>query len=257
VRTPGGTRRYRPGDIDRLRKVKAAVDAGHRISHVAKMDAAELERFSGLGAKPHAGFDAALSALERFDSQELHRLTSLQLAALGPLRFAREFALPLSREIGDRWAKGSLSIGSEHLATGILHAMLGAALTPTAASRLGPKIIFATPPGERHELGLQSAALAAMGAGANPVYLGADVPIEDLLHAVEESKADVLALGLVALAGAAATRVLRALRGGLPDETRLWVGGAGAVDIKLPDAVELIGTLDDLEQRVALLGFES
>ena len=36
LRTSGGTRRYRAADLERLRLVKAAVDAGHRVGEVAK-----------------------------------------------------------------------------------------------------------------------------------------------------------------------------------------------------------------------------
>ncbi len=54
-----------------------------------------------------------------------------------------------------------------------------------------------------------------------------------------------------------ATRTLGALRGGMSDEVRLWLGGSGARDLELPPAVEYIGSLEDLEQQVALLGLES
>ena len=44
VRTPGGTRRYRAADLERLKLVKAAVDSGRRIGQVARLDLAELRR---------------------------------------------------------------------------------------------------------------------------------------------------------------------------------------------------------------------
>jgi len=46
ARTPGGTRRYSAADLERLRLLKAAVDAGHRIGDVARLDVAELSRRS-------------------------------------------------------------------------------------------------------------------------------------------------------------------------------------------------------------------
>ena len=44
LRTAGGTRRYRASELERLRLVKAAVDAGDRISVVARLDPVELAR---------------------------------------------------------------------------------------------------------------------------------------------------------------------------------------------------------------------
>ena len=257
LRTAGGTRRYRAADLERLRLVKAAVDAGHRIGVVASMDPADLERAAAPLDRPaRAGLEPILSALDRLDVEETQRLLALQFSAMGSVYFARELALPLVREIGERWAIKHMGIASEHLATSVLRSMLGSALTPTAVSRLGPTIVFATPTGERHEIGLLSAALTAIGAGANSIYLGAELPVEDLLGAVANTSAVVLALSLVSISGGPAKRTIAAIRGGLPDEILLWIGGPGASQVAIADGVERIGSLEDLEKRVALLGFE-
>jgi len=254
LRTPGGTRRYRASDLERLRLLKAAVDAGQRISQVAGLDHDELKRRATTPDAAHGSpLDGILSAVDQLLATEAQRLLSLQLSALGPVRFAREIALPLAREIGDRWADEQLGVASEHLATGVLRSMLGSALHPSATALLGPRIVFTTLSGERHELGLLMAALTAMGAGANPVYLGPDLPVEDMLGAVERADAAALAVSVVSNPEARENRAFGAIRGGLPAEVRLWVGGAGARSLKLPEGAELIEDLDDLEQSVALL----
>jgi DNA-binding transcriptional MerR regulator/methylmalonyl-CoA mutase cobalamin-binding subunit len=257
LRTPGGTRRYRAADLERLRLVKAAVDSGHRIGQVAKLDPAELEKRAAESPMPPADrLCEVVSALERLDGAEAQRLLSLQLSLLGPARFAREFADPLVREIGERWAADRLPIASEHLATGILRSMLGSVLQPTAASLLGPRIVFATPPCETHEIGLQMAALTALGAGANPIYLGAELPIQEIVDSVDRAGAAGVALSLVTIAPARAARAVQALREGLPDHVHVWIGGAAASALEPLDGVEHIDRLDSFEQRVALLGFE-
>jgi hypothetical protein len=101
------------------------------------------------------------------------------------------------------------------------------------------------------------AALTAMGAGANPVYLGAELPVEDLLSAVESSGAAALALSVVTLPSPQANRAISAIRGGLPNEVHLFIGGAAASGLEPLDGVERIENLEQLERRVALLGFES
>jgi len=257
LRTAGGTRRYRPEDLERLRLVKAAVDAGHRIGQVARLGLAELRERVAAPSAPSAGrLEEVLAALDRLDGAEAQRLLSLQLSALGAVRFAREFACPLIREIGDRWASDHLGIASEHLATGVLRAMLGSALQPSAASQRGPRVVFATPIGERHELGLQMAAVTALSAGASPVYLGAELPAADLVAAVETTGASALALSLVTAPAAPAARAVHAVRGLLPREVRVWLGGAGGTDFEPREGIEQIGSLEELEQRVALLCFE-
>jgi DNA-binding transcriptional MerR regulator len=254
LRTAGGTRRYSAANLERLRLVKAAVDAGHRIGKVAKLDVAELNRRSAVGEARSAGqLDEILAALDRLDDATSQRLLSFQLSTLGPSRFAREIAIPLVHEIGVRWANGEMGIAAEHLATGILRSLLGSALQQTASSILGPRVVFATPTGERHELGGLIAALTAFGAGANPLYLGIEVPVDDLLSAVEKAGAVALGLSLVTIPTSQATRTILALREGLADPIHLWIGGSGASVIKLPGGVEHVASLEDLEQRVALL----
>jgi len=257
LRTPGGTRRYRASDVDRLRLLKAVVDAGYRIGQIAQLDRAELERRAAAERAPSAaGLEGVLAAVRRLDADETQRLLSVQFAAMGPVRFARELAIPLAREIGDRWADGRLGIASEHLTTAVVRSLLGAALAPNAVSRLGPRIVFATLSGERHELGLQTAALTAMGAGANPIYLGAELPVEELSRAVEEVGASVLGLSVVMRPAEESLSGLAEIRSELPGSVRLWVGGAGSESLEAREGVERIDDLELLERRVALLGFE-
>lgn len=257
LRTPGGTRRYRAADLERLRAVKAAVDAGHRVGRVANLDLEALYRLTSENAPASdEHLERILRAIERLDGPEAQRLISLQLSALGPVRFARELAGPLLREIGDRWARDRLDIAAEHLASGVLRAMLGSALQPSVASMLGPKILFATIPGERHELGLQMAAVTALGAGGNPVYLGAELPIEELLAAVDLSGAAALALSCVSMPVAEVNRSITAIRAGMSRDVRLWVGGAVAAEVEPAAAVECLTSLQDLEHQVALLAID-
>jgi DNA-binding transcriptional MerR regulator len=257
VRTPGGTRRYRASDLERLRLLKAATDAGHRIGALAGLSNPELEQL-GIppGAAPRDRLEEIFAALDAFDGAEAQRLLALQLSALGALAFAREIAMPLAREIGERWAGQRMRIASEHLATAVLRSLLGSALQPSATALRGARIVFATLEGERHELGLLMAALTSMGAGANALYLGPEVPVEDLLYAVSRSGASALALSIVASPAGDATRRHAALRAGLPADVHLWVGGAGAGALTLPAGALHIESFEQLEQRVGLLDFE-
>lgn len=258
LRTPGGTRRYRASDLERLRLLKGAIESGHRIGTLAGLSNEELEQLaSPAEAGPPNRLDDILAALDELDGAEAQRLLGLQLSALGAIRFAREIAIPLVHEIGERWVGQRMRIASEHLATAVLRSMLGSALQPSASALRGARIVFATLAGERHELGVLMAALSSMGAGANPIYLGPEVPVEDLLHAVQRADAAALALSLVAAPASEVAGPLAALRAGLPAEVHLWVGGAGAASLPLPPGVERIESFEQLEQRVGLLDFES
>lgn len=261
VRTTGGTRRYRSSDLERLRLLKAAVDAGARIGDLASLSdealvaRCSLERKSAEAGSPSLG--ELITALRSLDAPEVHRRLAAHLASLGASQFAKVVATPLAIEIGRLWTAGELSIAAEHLATATLRTQLGSVLQASLISRLGPRVIFATPPGERHEVGLLMAAVVAMGAGANPIYLGTDVPVEDLVAAASVCSARAVALSLVSLEAGEARLVVDEIRDCLPDQVGVLLGGEGSHGLDLTAGVSRSESLEQLESHVALLVEES
>jgi len=250
-RTAGGSRRYRESHVRRLRLLRDAVEAGHPISELAALPDAELERrVEAARPPPPDPMGEIVAAVEGLDAAELDRLLAMHFAALGPRVFAREIALPMLHEIGRRWERGELSVAAEHLASAVARSTLGAALKHSAVAARGAPLVFATPAGERHELGTLVAALTAASAGARVVYLGADLPAEELHRAAETLGARAVALGIVTLDGGAEAEFVSGLRRRLPAEVEIWVGGPGGARQREAPGVVPIPDLDALERRV-------
>lgn len=253
LRTPKGTRRYRPADVERLQLLRGAVEAGHRIGAVAPLDDAALAALSQARATaPSAPLDRAIAAIERLDAAAAERVIADQLLVLGAVRFAREFAMPLLQAVGARWFEGRLCVAAEHMASALLRSLLGAALRPQPNGPAQPVVLFATLPDEKHELGLLVSALVAMGAGASPVFLGADMPPAELATAAALAKARALVLAVTNPAKGAG-QDLAATREALPDAVEVWLGGPSAARVPLPAGVALLATLEDLERQVRRL----
>lgn len=254
LRTDGGTRRYRASDLERLQLLKAAVDAGQRIGQIANLDTEALRDAASQESETPGNFlDPLFACLDALDASELQRLLGLQLSSLGPRRFVESVAVPLTVEIGEQWSRGELGIAAEHLATGVLRSLLGASLQPSATTISGPTVLFSTPTNENHELGILMGALTALGAGGNVIYLGPDLPTEELLRSVDVVDAAALALSIVTLSNETANRTVAAIRGGLPSRVHLWLGGNGASLVTPQPGVEIIQSFSALEQRVLLL----
>lgn len=256
VRTAGGTRRYREADVARLHLLRAAVEAGHPIGEIVNLSDRELKRRASSGqGEPTPPIQPVVEALDRLDWEEVDRVLSLQLAALGPRRFVRAVAAPLLREIGDRWEKKDLCVAAEHLASVIVRTLVGGALRPVAASLPAPPIVFTTLSGEPHEFGTLMAAVTAAGVGGNAVYLGPNLPVQEIAHAAQMLRARAVAIGVSSLSKREGDRALQALRCALSSQVEIWVGGAGSERLRLPGGVQMIADLDALERKVALLGF--
>lgn len=256
TRTPGGTRRYSEADVRRLRLLRDAIADGSRISDVASLDDAVLERLRDGNAtstppQPVQGLRETLLALGNFDGDRAKEIVSLQLAALGPSAFARHFVPPLMREIGDAWQRDSLCIASEHLGSAVIRSCLETALRSSASPADGPVILFATPPGENHELGLLVAAVVAQAAGARTLYLGADLPLDEIALAADRAGAQAVALSVVTLPETTARELVKTLRAQLSKDVDLWVGGRGATPAAT--GVSQLDSLDEFETRVGAL----
>jgi DNA-binding transcriptional MerR regulator/methylmalonyl-CoA mutase cobalamin-binding subunit len=254
LRTAGGTRRYRDADVARLRRLRAAVAAGHPIGEVAHASDEELQRRLDLvPTQPEPPLGPLLDAIERLDAAAAERLLATQLAVLGPPRFVRLVASPLLHEVGRRWETGSFCIASEHLASAILRSLLGAALRHTRAAAQAPPVLFTTLPGEQHELGALMAAVTAVDAGGHPVFLGGNLPVDEIAEAAESVGAAAVAVGVCRVNGGELGAALAALRAALPPHVELWLGGPGSAGLPRPPHVALVPDSDELERRIALL----
>ena len=229
-RSDGGTRLYSADDLERLTLLKRATDSGHRIGSIAHHSRAELvdlvddpksdaEKDASAAAR-----DRALDAIVRFDAAAAERALADSFAALGPTRFGLEVALPLLREVGDRWHAGELGEANEHLATTLVRNLLGVAIRSQPRAPDAFTLLTTTLPGEAHEPALLVAALLAIDAGHRAIHLGVDLPVEETARAAREAGADAVLLAFTSQQAANAG-ALRELASALPTSTEIWIGG--------------------------------
>jgi methanogenic corrinoid protein MtbC1 len=120
-------------------------------------------------------------------------------------------------------------VAQEHFASAFvrekLAEMIGELDTGVAP---GPEGVCAGAPGDQHELGLMACAVRLASAGWKVLYLGADVPMEDIRRIVDERRPALLCSSVVMRQDAGAFRAFaQRLRGAAPRETAVVIGGAG------------------------------
>jgi DNA-binding transcriptional MerR regulator/methylmalonyl-CoA mutase cobalamin-binding subunit len=233
-------RLYTDADIERLRLLHRALAHGHSIGRLAALsneDLRDLAGEPGASAAPsrdHAkstAVDAAAlaAALQRYDASAIDREMARLAAVLRPLDLLRDALMPALAQVGDDWHRRRASIAQEHLMSSTMRNILGSFLRVYARPNAQARLLFATPAGERHEIGTLGAALLAASSGLGVSYLGPDLPAEDLVESVRPAGAQVLVLGLTRMPAAHATeRQLRTVVRDLPPDVELWVGGRGA-----------------------------
>ncbi len=240
-RREGGVRTYGDDDVRKLRLLHGLVEAGFGIGRLAGRSERELRALADAGGRaqgrdvlPRPG-DAAVgavwSALERFDVDAAEAALERLAAVMPAETLCLEVAIPLLRKVGEGWSAGHLGIAQEHLLSGALRTLLGSLarlLRPPPASG-SRRVVLAGPEGEHHELGLSAASLLAAAARLSPVFLGANVPVRDVLDAVRWTRPIAVVIAAVSerTAPDPATAV-SAIARGVPRGVAVLVGGAKA-----------------------------
>ena len=236
-RSEGGQRLYSDLDIERLRKLRRLVDAGHAISRLAGLTLEQLDLMNGAElqpAKPGSEMDEvggrveeALGAAARFDSARFEAVLERAALSLGIPTFLDQVAAPALERIGHGWADGSVSVAQEHMATAGFRRVLGWLLRVNEVQGPARRLVVATPPSQVHELGALMVAVSAAAEGWKVTYLGPNMPVAELVRAAQETRADAVALSVVYPGGTDGLfAALRRPGEGLPPEIPLIVGGA-------------------------------
>ena len=119
------------------------------------------------------------------------------------------------------------------------------------------QIVFATLPGERHELGLLMAAVSCASRGFQTHYLGADLPAEDIARFARETGSSIIAISvMVQDERADPSQQLRALVEALEPGSAVWIGGSAAQRLDkdtLPASCVFVRDQMDLDRRLDML----
>ena len=275
VRTETNRRLYSDADVERLKLLHQATGYGHSISQIARFSTDQLESLIADDAysvtrpvptqnseadpqNPESYVDEVLTAVRNMDPKTLEAVLFRAEVGVGRNKLFSQVIEPLMQQIGELWSNGDLRIANEHMATSVIRSFIGGLENTTLSSPKGPAIVIATPAGEWHEIGALLVSLTAAGAGWSVVYLGANLPAEEIAAVALEHRARAVALSLIYSdkgdhhLGAE----LRKLRRALGAETAILVGGRGAQqnrDILGGIEAEILTGLDGLGTRLESL----
>lgn len=245
-RSDGGQRLYSDRDLQRLGTLRELTEAGRQISSVAGLSDVEATQLlmedriaaaASLGtdpsSDPNTRVEEAMSMTLNFEAERLEGHLWRSALALGGRAFLDEVVAPLLDRIGSSWAAGGISPAQEHLASSVIDQILER-LTTASRTGQGPVLVVTTLPGERHGLGARLVCVTAVLEGWRVEYLGTDLPVLEIVAAVEGVGADAAAISVVRRDEPEGTRAsLVALREALDSRVDLYVGGRGARDLEL------------------------
>ncbi|MCB1758208.1 MAG: MerR family transcriptional regulator [Gammaproteobacteria bacterium] len=199
-RTPKGHRLYSDSDEQLVQRILTLMREGHAISAIARrLQAAPAEalpeetEFGQFGVwKEYLA--ATLRAIEDFSSERLEAVFN-DASSLHPLELVTERLIePTLLELGNRWQRREAGIAEEHFYTAWVRNRLGARFHHAQGQARGARILCAGLPGTRHDVGLLLFALSALNRGYRALFLGGDLPLDQVPLVLERFAARAVVL---------------------------------------------------------------
>ncbi len=270
-RTGTARRLYSESEVDAILWVKAQRElglsvaqaihlvqngrAGLPVSLPPESDAPREERptrvmDSTAGGDPAVLARSMVEAVARYDEATVNAILSRAFARHSAAVVITDLITPALVEIGERWARGEFPISAEHFASSLIERRLSALLAEQPAVDPGPAVVLACVAGEQHQIGLLMLAVFLRWAGARVVYLGADVPMADLVRVVHQTGAAAICLSAIdpSSAHALAETVHHLREAGMT--APIFAGGAGATAAPLRGALTPSGDLHAVSETV-------
>jgi methanogenic corrinoid protein MtbC1 len=237
---------YGEADVRRLVVLRDLVAQGYAIGQVGRLNDRQLRALverqleagqaPGLpgrirdGGRPRLEqIQNILQAVLRFDYAAADRELGRLATVLSARDVIHRVALPLMRAVGEQWHVGKISIAQEHLASALIRNLLGGLIRLYSPEQPPARLMFTTPAGEEHEFGILAGAMLAAGGGLGVIYLGPNLPADEIVTAVRRAGPDALVLGVAGTdAMPKLLEEIRHVAQKLPTRTELWLGGKEA-----------------------------
>jgi DNA-binding transcriptional MerR regulator len=217
LRSPGGHRLYNKDEIELLKWLVDRQKEGLSISRAVELwrsqsnqSSAQIQILSA-STRVFAMSEGTLERLRRnwreaclaFNEPEAELATAKALAIATPEVVCTQVLQKGLAELGVGWYAGTVSIQQEHFASALVARRLNTLFSVTPVPSRPGRLLAACPPGEDHDLALLMLAFILRWQGWEVIYLGADVPL-DQLDATLQATAPQLVLSVAqTLPGAA------------------------------------------------------
>jgi DNA-binding transcriptional MerR regulator/methylmalonyl-CoA mutase cobalamin-binding subunit len=240
ARSAAGDRLYSLDQIQRLRSIRRALEAGQAPGQVVPARADDSHRVRR----------AVVERLAANDPTELAALLQRALAEFGLGGFVRDFIAQLNVDVGDAWMQGRLEVFQEHLYTEAVQGLLRHELHALPAGGAQRPIVLLTTTGaELHGLGLLMAEAVLRLEGCRCISLGVQTPLWDVVRATSALAADVVALSSSSsVEPGRLVDDLTELRQKLPTDVELWAGGSASLPRR--QTIQGVLAVPDLQQAV-------
>lgn len=221
-RTPGGHRLYSEHDIEIVKWLRTRQEEGLSISRAIELwkeiietDHDPLVEYSSPSTSPASEPSPAtdqrieilyqhwVEATLAFDSLKADEILNQAIAIYPVETVCTQILLKGISDIGNYWYLDKASVQQEHFATALASRRLETLIAATPRPTRLQTVLVGCPPQEGHTFSVLMLSLFLQRRGLKVVYLGANVPIEQLEETSTSIQADLIVLAAQQLSTAA------------------------------------------------------
>lgn len=204
-RTGTNIRYYSNEELKIILNIALLNKFGFKISHINKMDIQEIHKklhsLAPWQAQQERIINELISFMVDLDLERFEETLDTQIKEQGIEKIINETVFPFLEKIGILWITNNINPAQEHLVTNIIRQKIIVGIETTVSQMKSNKTaLLFLPEGEFHELGLLYVYYLLKTKGVKVLYLGADVPLDDLEFIVKAKKPDYLYTHLTAVA---------------------------------------------------------
>lgn len=258
---------YSHRDLERAILLRELIARGQKISRIANLDVAKLQSLleknpttpKPSSINPSPEIESILNPISLQKWNEAQEVIAKQLQKYAPRVFLLRIVLPLLGELGHRVEAGLISIAQEHIVTSLIKQALFVVKSKAKPPRKLSYLVFATPEGDIHELGILVATALAAHAGFSTVFMGPNTPKRELCETALRFGATHIVLSSTVSRKEGAREdlytYLHFLNQNLDSKMAIWLGGRNKVGIadSFSREVNYFSSIEEFDERLKTL----
>ena len=196
-RTFTNIRYYSNEELKKVLNIALLNKYGFKISHIDKMNEAEMNEkilsLNQMEAQQERIVNDLIKNMVDLDMNSFEDTLDRFILVKGIERAITQIIFPYLEKIGILWMTNHINPAQEHLVTNIVRQKLIVGIEGVSTTlKLNKTVLLFLPEGEYHELGLLFMYYLLKKRGANVIYLGTSIPMNDVAYVVNLKKPDYL-----------------------------------------------------------------
>lgn len=192
-RSDTNIRYYSNDELKKVLNIALLNKYGYKISHIDKMGEVEVKEkilsLTHVQAQQERIVNDLIQCMVDLNVDRLEDILDDHIRVRGIERTIIQIIFPYMEKIGILWLTNHINPAQEHLVSNIIRQKLIVGIEGIVTSlRVNKTVLLFLPEGEYHELGMLFMYYLLKSRGVSTIYLGANVPLNDVEYVVNLKK---------------------------------------------------------------------